>query len=118
MTEYVRKKDTREINEVAAGSGTSMQVLIGPHEAPNFALRRFIMKPQGGMPRHTNLVEHEQFVLKGSGIIEINGEEFEVTEGDSVYIPAQVSHSYKAGENGLEFICVVPNKEDKIEIVQ
>jgi quercetin dioxygenase-like cupin family protein len=118
MTEYVRKKDTREINEVAAGSGTSMQVLISPHEAPNFALRRFIMKPQGGMPRHTNLVEHEQFVLKGSGIIEINGEEFEVTEGDSVYIPAQVPHSYKAGENGLEFICVVPNKEDKIEIVK
>jgi len=41
-----------------------------------------------------------------------------VSEGDSVYIPAKVPHSYKAGKHGFEFICVVPNKEDKIEIVE
>jgi len=118
MTEYVRKKDSRELSEVVAGQGTSIQVLIGPEEAPNFAFRKFVMDPHGGMPKHTNLVEHEQYVLRGSGIIEIAGESFEVSEGDSVYIPSQVPHSYKAGKNGLEFICVVPNKEDKIEIIE
>ena len=87
MTEYVRKKDTRESIEVAAGQGTSMQVLISSEEAPNFAFRKFVMEPHGGMPKHTNLIEH-------------------------------VSHSYKAGKDGFEFICVVPNKEDKIEILE
>jgi quercetin dioxygenase-like cupin family protein len=116
MTEYVRKKDTRASSEVTAGKGTTMQVLIGSEEAPNFAFRKFVMAPHGGMPKHTNLVEHEQYVLKGSGIIEIGDEVFEVSEGDSVYIPAQVPHSYKAGKDGFEFICVVPNKEDRIEI--
>jgi quercetin dioxygenase-like cupin family protein len=111
MTEYVRKKDTRASSEVTAGKGTTMQVLIGSEEAPNFAFRKFVMAPHGGMPKHTNLVEHEQYVLKGSGIIEIGDEVF-----DSVYIPAQVPHSYKAGKDGFEFICVVPNKEDRIEI--
>jgi quercetin dioxygenase-like cupin family protein len=71
MTKYVRKKDSREISEVAAGQGTSMQILIGSEEAPNFAFRKFVMEPNGGMPKHTNLVEHEQYVLSGSGIIEI-----------------------------------------------
>jgi quercetin dioxygenase-like cupin family protein len=118
MTEYVRKKNTRESLEVTAGQGTTMQILISSEEAPNFAFRKFVMNPHGGMPRHTNLVEHEQYVLRGSGIIKIGDEVFEVSEGDSVYIPSQVPHSYKAGKDGFEFICVVPNKEDKIEIVK
>jgi quercetin dioxygenase-like cupin family protein len=118
MTEYVRKNGSRESLEVAAGQGTSMQVLISSEEAPNFAFRKFVMNPYGGMPKHTNLVEHEQYVLRGSGIIEIGDEAFEVSAGDSVYIPSKVPHSYKAGKDGLEFICVVPNKDDKVEVVE
>jgi quercetin dioxygenase-like cupin family protein len=118
MTEYVRKSGSRESVEVSAGQGTSMQVLISSEEAPNFAFRKFVMEPHGGMPKHTNLVEHEQYVLRGSGVIEIAGKVFEVTAGDSVYIPGKVAHSYVAGKDGLEFICVVPNKEDIVEIVE
>jgi quercetin dioxygenase-like cupin family protein len=117
MNKYVRKKGSIEATVVAAGKETSMQILIGADEAPNFAFRKFIMGPEGGMPRHTNLVEHEQYVLRGSATIEIGDESFEVSEGDSVYIPARVPHSYQAGENGFEFICVVPNREDKVELV-
>ena len=118
MTEYVRKNGSRESLEVTSGQGTSMQILISSEEAPNFAFRKFVMEPHGGMPKHTNLVEHEQYVLRGSGIIEIADEVFEVSAGDSVYIPGQVPHSYKAGKDGFEFICVVPNKQDKIEILE
>lgn len=116
MTLYVRKNGSREAMPVAAGQGTSMQVLISPEEAPNFALRKFTMEAHGGMPRHTNIVEHEQYIVKGSAIVEIGNETFEVCAGDSVYIPSMVPHSYKAGKDGFEFICVVPNKEDKIEL--
>ena len=84
MTQYVRKKGTRESLEVSAGQGTTMQVLISSEEAPNFAFRKFVMEPHGGMPRHTNLVEHEQYILKGSGLVEIDDEMFEVSEGDSI----------------------------------
>jgi len=101
---------------VAAGTGTSRQVLIGPDEGPNFAMRRFIMKPGGGMPRHTNTVEHEQYVLAGRATIGIGESTLEVSKGDVVYIPAGTPHWYKAheGEN-FEFLCVVPNLPDKIE---
>ena len=50
---------------VAAGTKTTRQVLIGPDVGPNFALRRFLMEPGGGIPPHTNTVEHEQYVLRG-----------------------------------------------------
>ena len=90
---------------------------IGSEEAPHFAMRKFTMEPNGGMPRHTNLVEHEQYVLNGSATVEIGGETFEVAAGDSVYIPGGLPHSYKAGSDGFEFLCVVPNQEDRIELV-
>lgn len=117
MTEYVRKKGTRESKKIAAGQGTSMQVLVSSDEAPNFALRKFSMEPHGGMPLHTNVVEHEQYIVKGSAVVMIGGEAFEVSAGDAVYIPSMVPHSYQAGKEGFEFLCVVPNKEDEIELV-
>ncbi len=117
MTEYVRKEGSRESMVITAGQGTSMQVLVRSDEAPNFALRKFTMEPHGGMPMHTNVVEHEQYIVKGSAVVVIGDETFEVSVGDSVYIPSMVPHSYKAGGEGFEFLCVVPNKEDKIELV-
>ena len=54
------------LDEVSAGRATRTQVLLGPGDgAPNFAMRRFVMGEGGGMPRHTNTVEHEQYVLRG-----------------------------------------------------
>ena len=106
------------LEPVSAGQGTSRQVLIGPDEAPNFALRRFIMEPGGGMPAHTNAVEHEQYVLRGRARIGIGDEVIEVRKDDVVFIPAGVPHWYKAeGDEPFEFLCVVPNLPDKIELV-
>lgn len=103
---------------VGAGKNTRMQVLIGPDEGPNFAMRRFIMEPGGGMPMHTNEVEHEQYVLRGKGRVVIGGETIEVQRDDVVYIPAGVPHSYDSiGDEPFEFICVVPNQADKITLV-
>ena len=39
----VRHVDTLPAEEVKAGKDTKIQVLIGPDQGPNFALRRFIM---------------------------------------------------------------------------
>lgn len=102
---------------VGAGSGTRRQVLISGDEAPNFALRRFIMEPGGGMPEHTNTVEHEQYILKGRAQVGIGEDIFEVAAGDAVYIPEGLPHWYQAdAQEGFEFLCIVPNKEDIIEI--
>ena len=111
-TEDVEKKN------VAAGKDTTIQVLISAQEGPNFALRKFAMKPRGGMPRHTNTVEHEQYVLRGRAQIGIGEEVFEVHAGDAVFIPEGAIHYYEnIGDEPFEFLCVVPNRQDEIKIV-
>jgi len=107
-----------QANNVAAGKDTTIQVLISAQEGPNFALRKFSMKPGGGMPLHTNTVEHEQYVLRGHAKIGIADQLYEVKAGDVVFIPEGVPHFYEnIGDEQFEFLCVIPNKEDKITIV-
>lgn len=115
----VRNVDDIGREPVTAGTDTERQVLIGPDQAPHFALRRFVMQPGGGMPRHTNVVEHEQYVLQGRARVSIGDEIHEVKAGDVVYIPAGTPHSYDAlGDEPFEFLCAVPNAPDRIELLE
>ena len=114
----VRHADEVESKPVATGRDTTIQVLISAQEGPNFALRRFSMLKGGGMPPHTNTVEHEQYVLRGRARIGIGPEIHEVRAGDVVFIPEGVVHFYEnLGEEPFEFLCIVPNKDDKVTIV-
>ncbi len=62
------------------------------------------------MPRHTNTVEHEQYVLRGRASVGIGTEVYEVSEG--------VPHWYRAADSGpFEFLCMVPNLPDRIDLV-
>ncbi len=107
-----------ERRPVAAGSATESQVLLGAEDgAPNFAMRRFIMGEGGGMPRHTNAVEHEQFVLRGRARVGIGDRVFEVGPEDVLYIPAETPHFYEVLEAPFEFLCMVPNRPDRIELL-
>jgi|SRR3990172_3590860 len=114
----VKHANDVEAKNVAAGKDTIIQVLISAQEGPNFALRRFTMQKGGGMPRHTNAVEHEQYVLRGEARITIGDETHYVNTGDVVFIPQGAAHSYQnTGEEPFEFLCIVPNKADKITIL-
>lgn len=108
-----------EEQKVDAGEGVSIQVLISNEEAPHFAMRKFRIRKDGFMPYHTNSVEHEQYVLNGKAKVIIDGKEFIAKKDDRLFIPAGVAHSYEVvGDEDYEFLCLVPNKEDKIEIVK
>ncbi len=114
----VKHANQVESQVVKAGAGTSMQVLISAEEGPNFAMRRFSMEPGGGMPRHTNRVEHEQYVLGGRACIGIADDEFEVQQGDVVFIPGGAPHYYQnIGDEPFVFLCLVPNQPDEIVIL-
>jgi quercetin dioxygenase-like cupin family protein len=114
----VKHSDAVDKAIVAAGTATHIQVLIGPADkAPNFAMRRFIMAEGGGMPMHTNAVEHEQYVLCGRAEVGIGGKVHEVRQGDVLLIPAGVPHYYKVLQAPFEFLCMVPNSPDQIRII-
>jgi quercetin dioxygenase-like cupin family protein len=113
----VRRADAVERQVVGAGKATELQVLLGEGDGmPNFAMRRFIMGEGGGVPRHTNTVEHGQYVLKGRARITIGDDVHEVAAGSVLYIPAGAPHDYQVIEAPFEFLCMVPNGEDRIAI--
>jgi len=108
-----------EPSDVKDGVGVSRKILISPDEAPNFAMRLFTIQPGGKMPKHTNLVEHEQYVLTGSAKVGVGAEVFVVHKGDVVFIPADEAHWYaNDGEDIFEFLCLVPNQPDKTTILE
>ncbi len=105
--------------EVRAGTAASVQVLLGERDgAPRFAMRKFSMGEGGGMPLHTNAVEHEQYVLAGRARITVGEEDHEVAAGDVLYIPAGTPHRYRVLEAPFEFLCMVPNGPDRLEILE
>lgn len=111
----VRPADDAPARDIAAGRGTSMQVLVGPDEgAANFVMRRFRMESGGGIPLHSNRVEHEQYVLRGRARMRVGDAVHEVGPDDTLFIPAGVEHSYDVLDGPFEFLCVVPNAPDEI----
>jgi len=116
----IRRAEEIEYETVDAAEGLSKGVLIGEGQrAPNFAVRRFELDAGAEVPKHTNEVEHEQYVLSGTYVVGIDDEEHEVSAGDSLLIPAGTVHWYRneADEPGA-FICAVPNGDDEIELAE
>jgi quercetin dioxygenase-like cupin family protein len=90
-------------------SGVQMAVMVGrEHGAPNFALRSFRVEAGGHSPRHSHDYEHEVFIVDGSGTVLLEGKENPIRKGDVVYVPADELHQFKAGAQGLRFLCLVP----------
>jgi quercetin dioxygenase-like cupin family protein len=115
----VKRAEAVALKEAKDGVATEMQVLIGPEDgAPNFAMRRFVMGSGGGIPSHTNRVEHEQYVLRGRAEVTIGEKAQEVRAGNVLFIPAGAPHSYRVLEAPFEFLCVVPNAADKLQMTK
>jgi quercetin dioxygenase-like cupin family protein len=103
---------------IPQGQDASLRVLVGPQQGEtSFVLRRFTFGAGGGMPLHTNLVEHQQYVLRGRARIRIADAVHEVGADDTLFIPAGVPHAYEVVDGPFEFICVVPDKPDQVTLV-
>jgi len=121
MTEPVlRRSDEIEYDPVDAADGLEKGVLLNnDHGAPHFAIRRFVLEAGGEVPKHTNEVEHEQYVLAGAYTVGIGDETYEVEAGDSLLIPAGTVHWYRNdGDEPGAFICAVPNGDDEIQLLE
>jgi quercetin dioxygenase-like cupin family protein len=116
----VRRADEVEYEAVDAADGLRKGVLVGPEDgAPHFAIRRFTLAPGASVPKHTNAVEHEQYVLAGEYVVGVGDTEYEVRAGDSLLIPAGTVHWYRnEGEEEGAFLCAVPDGDDEIRLVE
>lgn len=56
---------------------------------------RIIMQPGSQFELHTHPGAHILYVLKSRGFIHVDGVDYEMTAGDTVYVPAQFAHGVK-----------------------
>lgn len=117
---FVRRAGDIAYEPVDQTDGLSKGVLVDETRgAPNLALRRFTIAPGGSVPRHTNAIEHEQYVLTGEYVVGIDETEYTVRSGDVVHIPAETVHWYRnEGDEAGAFICAVPAGNDEIQLVE
>lgn len=93
------------------GAEASLRWLISEKDgAKNFALRLFEIKKKGEkIPLHHHHFEHEIFIIRGKGKLKSKDKEWELKEGDFVFIEPKEEHSFEnIGEEPFQFICVIP----------
>jgi len=115
----IRRADDIEYESVGAADGMEKGVLIGEaHGGGNLAIRRFTLAPGGSVPKHTNEIEHEQYVLEGEYVVGIDDTEHTVSAGDALHTPAGAVHWYRnEGDQEGAFLCAVPAGDDEIQLV-
>ncbi len=116
----IRRADDIEYVTVDAAAGLSKGVLLDDsHGAPTLSLRRFALAAGASVPKHTNEIEHEQYVLEGEYVVGIEETEHTVRAGDAIHIPAGAVHWYRnPGEKEGAFICAVPTGDDEIHLAE
>lgn len=111
----IRSISSVPLAEVDRSRGAHIQILLGPQdEMPTCFTRRFTIEPGGRIPLHRHdSIEHEQIILEGEMLLNLDGEEVLVRAGDVVFIPAKVTHSYlNPGKTQVKFLCIVPARVD------
>ncbi|MFI1838974.1 cupin domain-containing protein [Streptomyces olivaceoviridis] len=56
---------------------------------------RIIMQPGSAFELHTHPGAHILYVMRAAGFIHVDGVDYEMTEGDTVYVPARFAHGVK-----------------------
>ncbi|NLV04928.1 cupin domain-containing protein [Haloarcula rubripromontorii] len=114
----IHRAEDIEYEPVDAADGLAKGVLVGEEQGGgHLAIRRFTLAPGGSVPKHTNEIEHEQYVLAGRYTVGIEGEEYAVEAGDSLHIPAGAVHWYRnEGNEPGAFLCAVPAGDDEIKL--
>jgi mannose-6-phosphate isomerase-like protein (cupin superfamily) len=97
--------------EFIAGDKTVLREVLHPDKMPvavRYSLAHAIVRPGEKSLPHRLRTSEVYYVLEGSGVMVIDGEEREVGPGSTVYIPPGAEqHIRNTGAGDLKFLCIV-----------
>ncbi len=90
------------------------QIPVGPEQGwKDHVLRVFTIQKSGHTPRHSHDWQHFNYVISGTGTLEIEGKNHELKTGDFAVVPSNVEHQYSnRGDDDFVMICIVPAQGD------
>lgn len=97
--------------EMEGAKGIKVRLPISAGDgAPNFTMRIFNFVPSGVTPYHRHDYEQETFILSGRGKLLFEGGSRALEPGSVIFAEAGEWHGFVADEEGMEMLCVVPNR--------
>lgn len=81
----------RLLKDVTGVAGARANIL----DDVTIGVDRIIMRPGTAFPLHTHEGAHLLYVLSGRGGLHIDGEDYVLGEGDSIYVPAEHPHGVR-----------------------
>jgi mannose-6-phosphate isomerase-like protein (cupin superfamily) len=82
-------------------------MLISPQNSStkNLSIQISTIPGGSGQPIHAHDPEQCYYIIKGTGLMIIEGDTMEVTSGDAIYIPSNKKHGIKnTGDMALEYL--------------
>ncbi len=91
------------------------KVLISPKEGwEGHVMRVFELGVNGYTPKHSHPWSHINYILKGEGILHLDGIDHEIEEGSYAYVPGNKTHQFtNRGNTTFSFICIVPEEGEQ-----
>jgi mannose-6-phosphate isomerase-like protein (cupin superfamily) len=97
--------------EFIAGDKTVLREVLHPGKMPvevRYSLAHATVRPGERSLPHRLRTSEVYYILEGSGLMVIDGEEREVGPGSTVYIPPGAEqHIRNTGAGDLKFLCIV-----------
>lgn len=106
--------------EFAEAKGAFMKVLVGPAEGwESHIMRLFELEEGGYSPLHDHEWPHINYIIEGTGTLQIGDEIHDIEAGGYAYVPAGSRHQFRnTGKDRLKFICIIPDRPVEIKTAQ
>jgi quercetin dioxygenase-like cupin family protein len=113
LVNKVANVEAQDLDDGKDIKNVKMRVLISEKDgAPNFRLRHFTIEPGGHTPLHRHDWEHENYFIKGKGILVSEKGETEVEAGMFGFVAPGELHQFKNPYDvPLEMLCLIPIPE-------
>ena len=90
----------RNLSEIDRSDGPARRVLSQADGADNYIMAYRGLDPGSTAPKHVHAGEHMGFVIQGTCILQVDGVDYPVAEGDAVLVPPNAEHEWRSNSNG------------------
>jgi quercetin dioxygenase-like cupin family protein len=85
---------------VAGITGASGARALSTGNRAFMGMDRILLTPGSSFPLHTHEGDHLLYVLDGSGAVHIDGKDYKLAAGDSIFVPAAYPHGLRGPAAG------------------
>jgi len=89
----------RNLSEIDTSDGPARHILNKDDGAVNYIMAYRGLDPGSTAPKHTHAGEHMGFVIQGGCILQVDGKDYTVKEGDVTLVPPNAEHEWRSNSS-------------------